>query len=122
MNIKASIISPIIALLLLGALQAQKYEAELYVEGIEIPWGMAWLPNGDMLVTERSGSLYLIRDGNIVTTIGNLPADIDVNGQGGFLDIEVHPNYSKNGWIYMSYSSKSNEKRGSNTAINSCKT
>jgi glucose/arabinose dehydrogenase len=117
MNIKASIVSPIIALLLLGALQAQKYEAELYVEGIEIPWGMAWLPNGDMLVTERSGSLYLIRDGNIVTTIGNLPADIDVNGQGGFLDIEVHPNYSKNGWIYMSYSSKSGEKRGSNTAI-----
>ena len=46
MNIKASIISPIIAILILGALQAQKYEAELYVEGIEIPWGMAWLPNG----------------------------------------------------------------------------
>lgn len=115
MNIKASIVSPIIALLFFGALQAQKYEAELYVEGIEIPWGMAWLPNGDMLVTERSGALYHIKDGEIISTISNLPDDLEVGGQGGFLDVEVHPNYEATGWIYFSYS-YSNEN-GSNTGI-----
>lgn len=115
MNIKASIVSPIIALLFFGALQAQKYEAELYVEGIEIPWGMAWLPNGDMLVTERSGTLYHIRDGEIISTIRNLPDDLEVGGQGGFLDVEVHPHYEATGWIYFSYS-YSNEN-GSNTGI-----
>ena len=112
-----SIISPIIALVVLCAAEAQNFEAQLYVEGIEIPWGMAWLPNGDMLVTERSGKLYLIRDGKIVTTIGNLPTDIDVNGQGGLLDIEVHPNYEEANWIYFSYSSSAGKGKGSNTAI-----
>lgn len=96
---------------------AQNYTSELYVEGIDIPWGMAWLPNGDMLVTERSGELYLVRDGEIVTTIGNLPDDIDPNSQGGFLDVIVHPEYSENGWIYFSYSSSSGEGDGSNTAV-----
>ncbi len=76
---------------------------------------MAWLPNGDMLVTERSGSLFLIRDGEIVTTIGNLPDDLEADGQGGFLDVEVHPNYEVNGWVYFSYSYANND--GSNTAI-----
>ncbi|MGB0347161.1 MAG: PQQ-dependent sugar dehydrogenase [Balneolaceae bacterium] len=99
------------------AVQAQNYEAELYVEGVDVPWGMAWLPNGDMLVTEREGALYLIRDGEIVSTVGNLPDDIDANGQGGFLDVDVHPNYEENGWIYFSYSSSSGEGEGSNTAI-----
>lgn len=113
-------IKPILALaaflLMLTPLQAQQnYEAELYVEGIDVPWGMAWLPNGDMLVTERSGSLFLIRDGEIVTTIGNLPDDLEADGQGGFLDVEVHPNYEENGWVYFSYSYANND--GSNTAI-----
>lgn len=108
----------LVGLFFSSAIYAQSdYKTELYVEGIDIPWGMAWLPNGDMLVTERSGSLYLIRDGEIVTTIDNLPNDIDVNGQGGFLDVDVHPNYNENGWIYFSYSSSSGEGDGSNTAI-----
>jgi len=107
----------IFGMILLIPIQAQNYESELYVEGIDVPWGMAWLPNGDMLVTERSGELYLIRDGEIVSTIGNLPDDIDVNGQGGLLDVDVHPNYEETGWIYFSYSSSSGEGDGSNTAI-----
>lgn len=99
------------------AIAQATYTTELYVEGIEIPWGMAWLPNGDMLVTERAGNLYLIRDGAIVGSIGNLPNDILANGQGGFLDVDVHPDYENNGWIYFSYSSSSGEGKGSNTAI-----
>jgi glucose/arabinose dehydrogenase len=111
------LILPLFVLMLQSSLQAQDYKTELYVDGIDVPWGMAWLPSGDMLVTERSGKLYLIREGKIITTIGNLPADIDANGQGGLLDIEIHPNYTENGWIYLSYSSSAGEGKGSNTAI-----
>ncbi|MCG8374290.1 MAG: PQQ-dependent sugar dehydrogenase [Balneolales bacterium] len=107
-------------LLMLGAgvVTAQEnYEAEMYVEGIDIPWGMDWLPNGDMLITERSGELYLVRDGEIVSTISNLPDDIDPNRQGGFLDVKVHPNADENGWIYFTYSASQGEGSGSNTAL-----
>lgn len=93
------------------------YTTELYVEGIDVPWGMAWLPNGDMLVTDRGGELYLIRDGEITSTISNLPDNIMAEGQGGFLDVDVHPDYEDNGWIYFSYSSTAGEGEGSNTSI-----
>ncbi|SMO93310.1 PQQ-dependent sugar dehydrogenase [Gracilimonas mengyeensis] len=93
-------------------------EAERVVSGITIGWGMAFLPNGDLLVTEKSGSIYHISDGEIVAEITEgIPSDLDVNGQGGFLDIELHPNYEENGWIYFSYSSSAGEGDGSNTAI-----
>jgi glucose/arabinose dehydrogenase len=95
-----------------------EYSYELAVEGISVPWGMAWLPNGDMLLTERAGSLYLVEEGQSETTeIAGLPNDIYAEGQGGFLDVDVHPNYEENGWIYFSYSSSSGEGEGDNTAI-----
>ena len=96
---------------------SEKYTYELYVSGIEVPWGMDWLPNGDMLVTERSGKLYIVKDGVLgeVNILG-LVDDIYAERQGGFLDVKVHPKYEENGWIYFSYSS-SNGGSGANTAI-----
>ena len=94
------------------------YGFELVTEGIEIPWGMDWLPNGDLLITNRAGNLHIVRDGVLVETpITGLPDDIYANGQGGLLDLRVHPDYSDNGWIYMSYSSSNGEGDGANTAI-----
>ncbi|MEX2478431.1 MAG: PQQ-dependent sugar dehydrogenase [Gracilimonas sp.] len=93
-------------------------EAEKVVSGTGIGWGIAFLPDGDMLVTEKAGTLYRVRDGEIAAEIKDgIPSDLDVNGQGGFLDIELHPNYEENGWIYFSYSSSAGEGEGSNTAI-----
>ncbi len=93
-------------------------EAESVVSGIQIGWGIAFLPDGDMLVTEKKGTLYRVVDGEIVAEITDgIPEDLQVNGQGGFLDIELHPNYEENGWIYLSYSSSAGEGSGSNTAI-----
>lgn len=92
-------------------------KAEKLVTGIKIGWGMDWLPNGDLLITEKSGQLLLIRDNEIVGNIENLPSDMTVNGQGGFLDICVHPDYEENGWIYFTYASTSGEENGSNTAL-----
>lgn len=93
-------------------------EAEKVVDGIRIGWGLAFLPNGDMLITEKSGTLYRVSGGEIVAEITDgIPSDLDVNGQGGFLDIELHPNYEENGWVYFSYASSAGEGEGSNTAI-----
>lgn len=92
------------------------YSPVLYFDGVSVPWGMAWLPNGDLLVTDRSGKLLRVKDGNLVAEISGLPK-IYAQGQGGLLDIRLHPNYSDNGWIYIAYSSPEGEGDGANTAI-----
>lgn len=88
---------------------------ETVVEGVAVPWGMTWLPNGDMLITDRSGKLYRHHQDKL-SEIKGVP-DIHANGQGGLLDIELHPDYPNNGWIYFSYASQEGEGSGSNTAI-----
>jgi len=102
-----------------GAVFAQEqpgFKVEKVVEGIDIPWGMAWLPDGDMLVSNRSGELYRVHDGSPSATIGGLP-EVHVNGQGGLLDVVLHPSYAQNGWIYISYSSPEGPGEGSHTAV-----
>ena len=69
---------------------------------IRTPWGLAFLPNNDILVTDRGGALYLFKSGKL-HAISGVPA-VRAKGQGGLLDIELHPNYEQNGWIYMTYS------------------
>ena len=96
--------------------QEMKVTPELYFEGVTIPWGMTWLPNGDMLVTDRSGKLLRVRDGNLIAEISGVP-EVMARSQGGLLDIEVHPDYESNGWIYITYSSTEGAGDGANTAI-----
>lgn len=81
----------------------QGYHLETVTEDITIPWGMVWLANGDMLVSDRSGSLHRVTDGKAGPAIEGVP-EVHVNGQGGLLDLELHPNYQDNGWIYLTYS------------------
>ncbi len=76
-------------------------DTKVVVEGIDIPWGIDWLPNGDMLITEREGEFF--RWNGKLTKIKGVP-DVKAKGQGGLLDVKVHPNYAANGWIYLSYS------------------
>lgn len=74
-------------------------------EGLEFPWGMAALPGGEILVTEREGRLRLIQDGTLVDTpLTGLPEDILVDGQGGLLDITLDPAFEANRTLYLSYS------------------
>ena len=73
------------------------------VEGLEHPWGMAFLPDGRMLVTERPGRLRVIENGRLrAEPIAGLPP-IAAQGQGGLLDVAPHPDFASNGWIYLSY-------------------
>ncbi len=73
------------------------------VSGMVQPWGMVFLPSGDMLVTEQSGILYRVdKAGNKIPVTG-LPKS-KYRGQGGLLDIELHPDFKNNNWLYVSYS------------------
>jgi glucose/arabinose dehydrogenase len=89
--------------------------AELLVDGLQIPWGMAFLPDGSLLITEKSGEMIHFKNGS-KTTIGNVP-EVYNRGQGGLLDIELHPDYEQNGWIYFSYASEEGNDKGGHTAI-----
>ena len=74
------------------------------VDGLEHPWGMAFLPDGDILVTERPGRLRVVRDGTLVEEpVGGVP-DVRAGGQGGLLDIALHPDFQANRWVYLTYS------------------
>jgi glucose/arabinose dehydrogenase len=76
------------------------------VRGLDHPWALAFLPDGRMLVTEREGRLRIVRDGKLdPQPVAGLPA-VAPNGQGGLLDVALHPRYADNGWIYLSYSAR----------------
>lgn len=73
------------------------------VTDFDEPWDLAFLPDGRMLVTEKKGALYLVtQDGEKSRPISGTP-DVDYGGQGGFGDVEVHPDFADNGLIYLSY-------------------
>ncbi|MCM4159302.1 PQQ-dependent sugar dehydrogenase [Antarcticibacterium flavum] len=88
---------------------------EVVVEEQEIIWGMTFLPDGSMLITKKNGEILHFKDGNKQQLTGG--PEVYVRGQGGLLDIILHPNYEENGWIYMSYASSEGEGDGGNTAI-----
>jgi len=91
------------------------FTAELLVDEIPIPWGLAFLPNDGMLITEISGELIHFKDGK-KSKVSNVP-EVYKRGQGGLLDVAVHPDYSNNGWIYLSYASSEGEEKGGYTAL-----
>ena len=76
----------------------------------EVIWGMDFLPDGDMLFTEKKGKMHRYHAGT-VTPISGLP-EINSNGQGGLMDIKVHPAYASNGWIYCTYAAFDNNRNG----------
>jgi len=94
---------------------AINYKTEIVVPDLDIPWGFVFLPDGALLITEKAGELIYSKDGT-KTIIEGLP-EVYVRGQGGLLDIELHPDYSKNGWLYITYASTDGEGDGGNTAL-----
>jgi glucose/arabinose dehydrogenase len=98
---------------------SRKYETLRIVDNLDNPWGMTWLPNGALLITEKRGTVLHIKEG-VKTEIKNVP-DVYNRGQGGLLDIELHPNYKENGWIYITYASEEGQGKGGNTKLIRCK-
>ncbi len=78
--------------------------AETVAKGLQNPWGMAFLPDGRMLVTERPGRLRIVgRDGSLSPPLGGTP-DVVARGQGGMLDVTLDPKHTDNKLIYLSFS------------------
>ncbi|HVJ45855.1 MAG TPA: PQQ-dependent sugar dehydrogenase [Luteolibacter sp.] len=88
------------------------YKIETIVEsGLEIPWAIAFLPDGSKLVTERPGRLRVIgKDGKLASEpVKNTPEVIH-HGQGGLMEVAIHPDYEKNGWVYLGFADGTLEK------------
>ncbi|MDP2248231.1 MAG: PQQ-dependent sugar dehydrogenase [Nitrosomonadales bacterium] len=83
---------------------SEKITLNPIAQGLKEPWGMAFLPDGRMLVTEKSGKLRLIEGGKLLAEpVTGVPKVAD-SGQGGLMDVVLHPKYAENGWLYLSYS------------------
>ncbi len=79
------------------------FTVEKLYENLNNPWGMAWLPDGRLLVTERAGQILVFKDDKFTgEKLSGVP-EVFAQGQGGLLDIQLHPDYAQNGWIYISY-------------------
>ena len=87
--------------------QSQKitYGVDTIADNLKNPWGIAFLPDGRVLVTEREGNVLIFQDGKQLEEKITIP-DVYVKGQGGLMDIKLHPDYEENGWIYLSYAKK----------------
>ncbi len=80
------------------------FEVMVVADGLAHPWGIAFLPGGDILVTERPGRLRMIQDGRLLPDpISGVP-EVVARGQGGLLDVTLHPDFAENRLVYLSYS------------------
>ena len=82
--------------------EAATFRVRRMMSGRDHPWAVEWLPDGRRLITERSGDL-LLADGDSATALSGVP-EVLAEGQGGLLDVRLHPDYEKTGWIYLTYS------------------
>ncbi len=105
--------------------KANRFESEdltvrldTIVQGINIAWGLAFLPGGDLLFTEKSGGIYRVKKNKKQEKISGVPEVLD-EGQGGLMDIKLHPDFKKNKVLYISYAKPKKEdgKTLSTTAI-----
>ncbi len=95
--------------------QSPKYIAKPIIEGIDIPWGMDFISQDEMLVTEKSGILYRVSDGN-KTEVSGLP-EVYVRGQGGLLDVAIAPSFETSKLVFFTTSSTDGEGPGGHTAL-----
>ena len=93
-----------LALLTAAPATAEEYRLETVAEGLDMPWGLAFLPGGDLLVTELTGKLRVIRNGKLVAEpVAGVPDSV-YGGQGGLMDIALHPDFADNKLVYLSLS------------------
>ncbi len=81
--------------------------------GLNRPWSLAFLPKGDMLVTERGGALRLLRDGVLVDEpISGVPDDVLARSLAGMMEVAAHPHFADNGYVYLTYTRQISGREG----------
>jgi mono/diheme cytochrome c family protein len=83
--------------------EKQTVKLEVVARDLETPWGIGFLPDKRMIVSERPGKLRIVQNGKVLPPVTGTPVPW-VRQDGGYFDIEVDPQYAKNGWIYLAYS------------------
>ncbi len=93
------------------------YRVDTVASGLVNPWSMAFLPGGDMLVTERPGRLRIVRGGKLLAEpVAGVPQVVAL-GQGGLFDVVLHPNFASNRLIYLSFSKPTGDSAAATTAV-----
>jgi glucose/arabinose dehydrogenase len=93
------------------------YRVVTVAAGLVNPWSIAFLPGGDMLVTERAGRLRIVRDGKLLADpVSGVPA-VRQGGQGGLLDVVPHPRFASNRLLYLSYAKASADTTQGTTVV-----
>ena len=88
-------------------------KVSVVTRGINRPWSLAFLPKGDMLITERRGALRLVRDGVLVDEpIAGVPDDVLARSLAGMMEVAVHPHFADNGYVYLTYTRQVSGREG----------
>ena len=87
-----------------------KFRLETLATGLEVPWGFAFLPNKDLLFTERPGRVRIIESGKLRPEPVYTLADVEPSGESGLMDISLHPNFVSNVFVYLAYAYKKDGK------------
>lgn len=85
--------------------EKQTVRVETVIDGLETPFGLEFLPDGRLLITERPGRLRIFANGKLSEPVKGTPT-VHAVQDGGLLDVIAHPNYAQNGWIYLAYSER----------------
>ena len=96
--------------------ERHKFRVTTLAEGLDHPWGLAFLPDGDMLITERDGNLRLFRDGILDPTPVPGAPRVAASGQGGLLDVVLHPRFAETRLVYLSYAGRGTGGLGTEVA------
>ena len=90
---------------------SESFTATALTDQLKMPWSLAFLPGGDLLISERGGTLQRFNPGDgSLTSIGGVP-EVFYKGQGGLLDVVLHPEYPRSEWLYLSYAAPMGNKR-----------
>lgn len=94
----------------------QNFRIETLTDALETPWGLAFLPDGKLLITERPGRLRIWDNGKLSEPVAGIPT-VWTRQDGGLFDVEVHPKYAQNGWIYLAFAEPRETNRSMTTII-----